>query len=235
MQTTVKKTYTALLAMLAFILLASPPAWAVPSLQLYIPGASYDYENESWMTYANPFDLEVVLAQKNYSSIEDINLHIAVPDEWYLGSDGIVTVQGPGHESTELTFNEDTYHGTPEGIDGEPDRLPARLHSIMLPDIDFTATHTYPVYNRDPTEKEEGEGTGVIYNYIISYDPKNIFGVHLNLTGYLDGENFKFAPFSHNADAPTAPEPTTMLLFGTGLLGVAWMGRRQMQKRKSTL
>ena len=90
--------------------------------------------------------------------------------------------------------------------------------------------------DEEDEDDDDGTGIGVVYNYNMTYDPNKIFGVHLNLTGYLDGSQFKFAPFSHNADAPStpAPEPGTMLLFGTGLIGLAWVGRRQLQGKKDS-
>jgi len=36
----------------------------------------------------------------------------------------------------------------------------------------------------------------------------------------------QFAPFSHDAQSSKVPEPTTMLLLGLGLVGLAGVGRR---------
>lgn len=213
------------------VIMAPGNSQAVPTLQLYIEGAEYNFDTESWMSYDNPFNLQVIGATSpaNISTVTDLKLHIAVPEEWYLGSGGKVSITGPGHEgTTDLFFTDDTPFGSPDSINGDPDRFPAYYQSINLPDMDFANSSLDNVTNWDPTEADPGTDTGIIFEYTMAYDKDNLFGVHLNLTGLKDGQKQIFAPFSHNADAPGVPEPATLLLFGTGLIGLAGWGRKRL-------
>ena len=45
-----------------------------------------------------------------------------------------------------------------------------------------------------------------------------------------DSKPIYFAPFSHNAAHNPIPEPSTMLLLGSGLLGLAGIGVRKKRK-----
>jgi hypothetical protein len=57
--------------------------------------------------------------------------------------------------------------------------------------------------------------------------------LHFDLYDHYMGANdfqYKFAPFSHDADMTTVPEPGTMILLGTGLVGIAGWGRKKFRQ-----
>jgi hypothetical protein len=71
---------------------------------------------------------------------------------------------------------------------------------------------------------------GDIQYYSISYGPyMPEIVLHADLTGYAhDGwSRWKFAPFSHDADAVYTPEPATLSLLAAGTALAALMARRR--------
>lgn len=190
------------------------PAGAVPNLQLFVEGAIFDTVTETWVTSHVPdFNLQVIGANR---TIDDVYLTIAVP----LGQTGTITIDsnpiGP------YTF------GTPVMGDGSP--LPA--HGIYPTDFatyfvgDFGLIQT--VYDRSPGET--GSALGEIKTFSVSVSGYS--WAHFDAYNHVVLNNshikYVFAPFSH--DAEFVPEPTSLLLFSSGLLGL-FAFRRGKRKR----
>lgn len=70
------------------VIMAPGNSLAIPTLQLYIEGAEYNFDTESWMSYDNPFNLQVIGATspENVETLTNLQLHISVPDDWFLES-----------------------------------------------------------------------------------------------------------------------------------------------------
>lgn len=214
-----RPTIIVLISLFLFAFLAGT-GYAVPTLQLYIPGSEYNPENESWMSYANPFTLQVLGASKhgNITEIKNLSLYIAVPDDWLQGG-GSVKVTGPGgYNQTSFSFPGSLY-GTPtKGGKQLPPHgtYPSNYYELGLPDMDMQSEPLVTVHNYNPGD--DGEDLGIIYTYQIEY--QGIFGIHMDTAGIEVKKNGKeqsvFAPFSHNADA-VVPEPSTLLLLGIGI------------------
>jgi len=66
-----------------FFLCTSINSWAIPNLQIYIPGSTYDLATETWVIESYNYDLMVVGANLD---IYDVKIAIAVPE----GEDGEV-------------------------------------------------------------------------------------------------------------------------------------------------
>ena len=87
-----------------------------------------------------------------------------------------------------------------------------------LPDVD-------PTYNNPPNP---GDFYGAVFDLDVSGLLAEGYYVHYDLFGFdAEGKIVK-APFSH--DATSAPEPATMLLLGSGLLGFGVFGRKKFKK-----
>jgi hypothetical protein len=78
-----------------------------------------------------------------------------------------------------------------------------------------------------------GTKLGQINVYEISVSNLLSGSLHFDLYDHFLGSNgiqYKFAPFSHDADITTVPEPGTMILLGSGLVGLAGWGRKKFRK-----
>lgn len=211
------------LGAIALLGVAAQPAAAVPDLQLYVDGAVYDTESESWVITANEFDIQVIGANNN---VADVKLAAALVPSTTDPSSGSVTLTPVGFSSGPQT---PFVYGTPIMGDGSP--LPP--HGIYpswyttLPVGDFEPLYT--VYNMQPDETGSALG--------------QIKSVHVSITGFsavhfdaydhtINGhERVRFAPFSH--DVEYTPEPGTVALFTLGIgavLGVRARGRRGRSK-----
>jgi len=200
---------------------------------------------ESWFTDDNPFCLTIAGASKNghVDTISDVTLWIAFKEEpgegtiTVMDSDGFIVnpiiwqdaqeaqeaQQGipdpPGWEEAKRKTNFPT-HGV----------YPSYYYAYDLPDLNVKdGNDDIYDYNNSYGPNSTPSDTGVLQTYQITYS--GYYWLHMDLTGVAwKGNNDKpaFAPFSHDADGPPSPnpvpEPSTMLLFGFGLLSLFGVG-----------
>ena len=215
------------LAIATVLLVACPVAQAIPTLQLYVPGSTYDLETESWTTAGNPFALQVLGASDPIVHLTDVTLDIGVPQAlWVPG--GTVTVTGPGYPAGTTVSLFDwgiPARQQPHGV------YPTYYYSLALPDMNLAAG-TDVIHNYNPGE-DDSTARGVILEYTISY---SMFGgLHLDASADGTKANGKtaslFAPYSHDADSRLfIPEPPGLVLAGlVALLAVRRRRSRPMQ------
>lgn len=256
-----------------FILCLSVNSWAIPNLQIYIPGATYDIASETWIIESYNYDLMVVGANLD---ISDVKIAIAVPEgedgsinlSWIDGSHSDLNLNeagmdyttywnyysSDGHNSTNHNYSAYAF-GTAEDGDyplmGDGAALPG--HGVFPTDFyeyyigDFGAD-VEEVYNFNPPDGYIGD------SYYLDYpdDLSNLDSgwgeiktLNLEVTGYTWADivaydhvekthgkaKFVFSPFSHDGGGGNAvPEPATMLLLGSGLIGLAGFNRKKFKK-----
>ena len=227
---------------LLFLLVCST-ADAVPNLQIYIPGATYDTASETWIINALEYDLWVVGANVE---IFDVKFAAAVPTD----EDGSIQVtwqQGSMNDpdkspylmetldetnSTNVTGVSFVENGTP--VMGDGSELPR--HGVFPTDFyeyligDFGLSNDPEVMNYvdgdgssawGEVKKFHMEVSGYSWVDFVAYD-------HYVKTNGSAKSHYVFTPFSHDGGGGgvPVPEPATMLLFGTGLIGLASIGKK---------
>lgn len=194
---------------------------AIPSLQLYIPGSTYNPDTESWLTIEPHFELQVLGASSPQQAdyITNLTLYIAMLKNEY-GMDGAyVNING-----SPVTLNS---YGTPPLL--PPHGIyPTYYCAYSLPDL-LVSTAGETVWNYNPGEEGESD-TGDILS--LNLDVIGYTFIHFDVAGTVVGKNGKTwerkAPFSHDADSPSViPEPTSMLLLLPGLLGLVGIRRKK--------
>lgn len=245
MRRIVRSAATPLVAFL--FLAAAAPAHAVPVLQLYVEGAVYDSEHESWVFDAvagAPIRLWVIGNTKGpggKGTIVDVRLSIVYPDP----------VPGDGGASVSFTLTPSTTGGFGGFTDPSAPPVPTFLQAVedgsapTLHDGTSLAPHGVYVEGNEWQEFLLGDfdlADSPVADFIDSFPgpdfPQSgqINVYELTFSGDIDDLHFDaydhvvagvharavFAPFSHDAGTGInhgrVPEPGMLVLLGTGLL-----------------
>jgi hypothetical protein len=217
-------------------------AFAIPTLQIYIEGATYDALTETWViTTANPFKLWVIGDVGKYGPVYGIKLSAAVSSAEISGGNIALTsttttlITDP---STPSNPSPTTNFPSGDGaipVRGDGTSLPT--HGVYRPGTSFFEWY---IGNFDKKDSPIGDfittfptsfpDTGQVNAYTV-----NVSGfskVHFDAYNHIYvGKNhakYVFAPFSHDGEGINiVPEPATMFIFSSGLGIMGWEKRRR--------
>lgn len=211
---------------------------AIPALQLYIEGATYDPNKETWVILEPKFTLWVIGNVQQFGTIYNVNLAAAVKSNETgeikltptLATISAVQDQNKPSDPIPTTNFPSSDGAVPKMGNGRD--LPS--HGIYGPGVKF---YEWSLGNFDKTDDAligdfsygfptEFPKWGQINAYIVEIS--GFSWVHFDAYGtYYRNKKWRatFAPFSH--DALYTPEPTTLVLF---LLGGALLLRKKKGK-----
>ena len=230
------KILTVFISTIAFGLLYSGVVLAIPVLQVYIEGSTYDISTETWLIWDSDFVLQVIGRTEGLAgeTILGVKIAFAVP----VGEIGSVSVTALDGDELIPPYPTTPSYGIP--ILGDGSSLPT--HGIYPTDYyeydigDFS--NTEEVMNMlEPVEPGEGQ-RGEIKRYQVQWSGYS--AVHIDAYNHVylnekhaQAQDPKYVnnPFSHDSEAMT-PEPGTLLLMGTGLAGLAGYGRLRLKRRR---
>jgi hypothetical protein len=229
------RNFVAFVAILFMFLFLGTTVNAVPILQLYVEGGTYDTALETWVIEETNFNLwvignvsgpggagpisDVYLVSSGYGS-GSISL---APTTTSLVTDPSIPASpsGPLTSSPIPIPSAVENHGEYSGAD---DHTFYGLGDFVLTDspiADFVGPD-YP----EPGDFTANAGQINVYEVSVSgYD-----SVHFDAYDTVaSGTRVVFAPLSHDA---TTPEPNTLLLIGTGIAAMAGYGKLRTRRRK---
>lgn len=225
-----------LLVILAFII-GTSPALALPYLQLDISDGEYDTTTETVVAISPVFTLYALVDSESTMFAQGETYYISaavapqVSEEANLGSFDF--------NGTTVAVTDDMIYGTAP-IDEVSKNLDLPNHGIFptyFTEFSFTLdpVNRASAYNvQDTPGGFQADSEGSLYYAAFALDVSGLdpqYAIHFDLyTKNADGSINKFAPFSHDAQSAPVPEPATMLLLGTGLIGLAGIGRNKLKK-----
>lgn len=224
---------------------------ALPSLQLYIdpaanPGATYNLGSQTWVYSGNTLTLTAFAVDKNFGShngnafagtVTDAYLSIALEggsipsgslgDTLPASAFGTLNINGGDSPLDHWVYGIPP-EATVDSMDCAADLAPHGVFPTWFTQYQFNfGSYGASVFNTQPGKT--GTDTGFRKDFTIDLGNIDASVVHFDLFTLNSDSNIrKFAPYSHDAEANTAPvpEPASAALLALGL-GVASLVKRR--------
>ncbi|HHT9124506.1 MAG TPA: choice-of-anchor N protein [Candidatus Brocadiia bacterium] len=203
-------------------------ASAVPDLQLYTPGGTYDTVSDTWVytfTPGNPFTLQVISANHNHPQPGDTGVFVSVALTGFgefdtLPAGNIINFAGTDYTASAFTW-------------GKPDDFPDHgIFDAHYLQVNVGSFSNVPgsVCNTEPGFEGDCTWYGEAKNFSVTMYGST--AVHFDAyTLDHDGDWEEKAPLSHDAEGTPVPEPTTIALLSMGIVSLlGYKGRKFLKK-----
>lgn len=204
-------------------------AVAIPDLQLFTPGGSYDGSSETWVfthTPGSSFTLQVISANEAHPRPGSTGVFVSMAllglgEFDPLPSGNIINFDGTNFTASNFIWGRPAE--PPPGALGKHDIFFAHYVQVLVGSFGTSQT-VFDTNEPDNGFPGEARDFSVTIN---SFIPVHFDAYTLNSNSKID----ESAPFSHDAEGAPIPEPATLALLSIGIISLlGYKGRKFLKK-----